>query len=394
MPEATQIPARHKYSPAFWRMCFCSLLFFASFNMIIPELPNYLRTLGGEEYVGFIIFLFTITALLARPYSGKWADSIGRVPVMLIGAVISAVCGFMYLFTTGIFVFLLLRLVHGFSTGFTPTGSTAYVADIVPSHKRGEAMGIVSLMGSLGMAIGPAFGSWIVVDYGYDALFMASSITGFVAAAWLFGLRETLKDKKPFDRSMLRVRFAEFYEPKVLAPALVLFLSVFAFGAMVTLIPDRCEELGLQNKGVFFTVFTIASIFVRFSAGKISDRIGREKVLVVSTTLIALAMVLLALADSVPALLVGSVFFGLGNGINSPTVMAWSIDLSVEKFTGRAMATVYMGMELGIGGGALLGGTFYAMDHANLMPIFMACAFLCLVALAFLLARINKKGIA
>lgn len=362
--------------------------------MIIPELPDYLRTLGGEDYVGFIIFLFTITALLARPYSGKWADSIGRVPVMLIGAVISAVCGFMYLFTTGIFVFLLLRLIHGFSTGFTPTGSTAYVADIVPSHKRGEAMGIVSLMGSLGMAIGPAFGSWIVVAYGYDALFIASSVSGFVAAAWLFGLRETLKDKKPFDRSMLRVRFAEFYEPKVLAPALVLFLSVFAFGAMVTLIPDRCEELGLQNKGVFFTVFTVASIFVRFSAGKISDRIGREKVLVVSTTLIALAMVLLALADSVPALLVGSVFFGLGNGINSPTVMAWSIDLSVEKFTGRAMATVYMGMELGIGGGALLGGTFYAMNHQNLMPVFMGCAFLCLVALAFLLARINKKGIA
>lgn len=394
MTIATAQTSKHKYTPAFWRMCFCSLLFFGSFNMIIPELPDYLRSIGGAEYVGFIIFLFTVTALLARPYSGKWADAIGRVPVMLIGALLSAVCGFLYLFTTGVFVFLLLRLIHGFSTGFTPTGSTTYVADIVPAHKRGEAMGIVSLAGSLGMAIGPAFGSWIMAAYGYDALFLASSLTGFAAAAWMFGLKETLKEKKPFDRSMWRVRFVEFYEPKVLAPTLVFFLSVFAFGATITLIPDRCAALGLENKGLFFTVFTVASIFVRFSAGKISDRIGREKVLVVSTTLIALAMIRLGTSENISGLLVGSVLFGLGNGINSPTVMAWSIDLSIEKFTGRAMATVYMGMELGVGAGALLGGTLYAMNNAYFMHIFLGCAVLCLIALAFLLLRINKKGAA
>lgn len=379
------------YRLSFWRLCGVSLLFFASFNMIIAELPDYLRGMGGENYVGFIVFLFTITALISRPYSGKWADSIGRVPVMLIGAIVSALCGLLYLFTTTVFSFLALRLLHGFSTGFTPTGSSAYVADMVPGNKRGEAMGLLGLAGSLGMAVGPALGSYIVVFVGYQGLFICSSAFGIITIAWLAGLRETLPSTKPFNSSMLRVRFSEFYEPRVLAPALVLMLAVLSFGTMVTLIPDRCEVLGLGNKGLFFTVFTTASIFVRFGAGRISDRIGREKVLAVSSLLIGTSMILLGIAESIPALLLGAVLFGLGNGINSPTVLAWAIDLSHQNHIGRGMATVYMGMELGIGLGALVSGSLYAAN-SNMYPVvFIGSAICCFIAFGFLIYRIARR---
>ncbi len=380
------------FTLTFWRLCGCNLLFFASFNMMIPELPGYLRSMGGEEYVGLIIALFTVTALISRPFSGKWADNIGRVPVIIIGALVSAFCGFLYIFTTTVFAFLTLRLIHGFSTGFTPTGTSAYVADLVTNTKRGAAMGLLSLAGSVGMAMGPIFGSWLVMDFGYDTLFLWSGLSGLAAVAWMAGMRETLAHKKKFKLNMFRVRFHEFYEPQVFAPALVLFLAVLSFGTMLTLIPFRCEVLGLENKGVFFTVFTVASVFVRFSAGKISDNIGREKVLVVSTSLVALSMIVLGTAQSIPILLLGSAIFGLGSGINSPTVMAWAVDLSVDKHIGRAMATVYMALELGIGGGALLSGTLFGISHDLFTPIFLGCSFFCLLALAYLIARINKKG--
>lgn len=374
------------FSPAFLRLCGSSLLFFASFTTILAELPDYLRSLGGESYVGFIIFLFTLTALISRPFSGKWADGIGRVKVMVFGAIVSAICGFLYLFAVSVYSFLALRLLHGFATGFTPTGSSAYVADIVPVSKRGEAMGLISLAGSLGMAVGPALGSWIFAYYGYEVLFFSSGILGVLAVIGIAGLPETLKGSKRFERSMFRVRKDEFYEPRVLAPAFVLLMTVFAYGAMVTLIPDRCKELGLVNKGLFFTVFTVASIFVRFSAGRISDRIGRERVLLASTALIFVAMLLLGFASNITMLMVGAVFYGLGNGINSPTVMAWAIDLSHENFMGRAMATVYMALELGIGLGALLAGSLYGFT--SLWVIFAGCALCCLVAFIFLVRRI------
>ena len=56
--------------------------------MIIPELPSYLSSLGGEDYKGFIIALFTLTAGISRPFSGKLADTIGRIPVIIVGAVV------------------------------------------------------------------------------------------------------------------------------------------------------------------------------------------------------------------------------------------------------------------------------------------------------------------
>ena len=140
------------YDYHFWLLCVSSLLFFASFNMIIPELPEYLTQLGGAEYKGFIISLFTITAMISRPFSGKLADKIGRVPVMIFGALVCFICSLFYPIISSLAGFFLLRFVHGFSTGFTPTGNTAYLSDIIPSQRRGEAMGILGTAGAVGMA--------------------------------------------------------------------------------------------------------------------------------------------------------------------------------------------------------------------------------------------------
>ncbi|MCB0677887.1 MAG: MFS transporter, partial [Saprospiraceae bacterium] len=123
---------RPLYTRQFLILCLSHALFGASFTMIIPELPAYLSSLGGEDYKGLIISLFTLTAGLSRPFSGKLTDTIGRVPVMVIGTLVCVVCSLLYPFLSSVAGFLLLRLFHGFSTGFKPTASTAYVADIVP----------------------------------------------------------------------------------------------------------------------------------------------------------------------------------------------------------------------------------------------------------------------
>ncbi|TNE80778.1 MAG: MFS transporter [Bacteroidetes bacterium] len=378
--------AEQKVYPSFqfWRLCFCNILFFASFNMIVPELPAYLRSMGGEKYVGYIIALFTVTAGLSRPFSGKWADHIGRVPVMVIGAAVSALCGLAYAFVSGVFLFLMLRLFHGMSTGFTPTGTSAYTADIVPFNRRGEAMGLISLFGSLGMAVGPAVGSWINFHYGYDAMFYASAISGLLAFWAIAGMKETLPNREKFRLSLFKIRWADVYESRVKKPAFVMLLMVASFGVMITLIPDHCEALGMKNKGTFFSVFTLASIFVRFSAGKVSDRIGRAKVLLISSILLFIAMLFLGLSTNITTLLIGAVLFGFANGINSPTVMAWAIDLGDSERIGRAMGTVYIALEIGIGAGAFFGGGIYAGNPELLPQIFMGAGALSLVAFAYL----------
>ncbi|RZL07305.1 MAG: MFS transporter, partial [Hymenobacter sp.] len=104
------------YSRGFWLMCLSSFLFFLSFNLLLPELPQHLTDLGGGEYKGFIIALFTLTAAISRPFSGKLSDTVGRIPVMVFGSLVCFVCGFFYPLALTVSGFLLLRLLHGFST--------------------------------------------------------------------------------------------------------------------------------------------------------------------------------------------------------------------------------------------------------------------------------------
>ncbi len=153
--------------------------------MIIPELPEYLTLLGGAEYKGLIISLFTITAMLSRPFSGKLADKIGRVPVMIFGAAVCLVCSLFYPIVTTLAGFFLLRLVHGFSTGFTPTGTTAYLSDIIPAQRRGEAMGLLGTASAVGMAAGPALGGSLANQLGLDFMFYCSSFLALVSIALL-----------------------------------------------------------------------------------------------------------------------------------------------------------------------------------------------------------------
>jgi hypothetical protein len=54
------------YTPQFWLLCVSNFLFSASFQMMIPELPDYLKSMGGKEYIGYIIALFTLTAGFAK----------------------------------------------------------------------------------------------------------------------------------------------------------------------------------------------------------------------------------------------------------------------------------------------------------------------------------------
>ncbi|SHL69364.1 MFS transporter [Hymenobacter psychrotolerans] len=391
---ATSAP--RTYSAGFWLMCLSSFFFFMSFNMLLPELPAYLTRLGGGEYKGFIIALFTLTAGISRPFSGKLADTVGRIPVMVFGSLVCFICGFFYPWTTTVAGFLALRLLHGFSTGFKPTGTAAFIADIIPLERRGEAMGLLGVAGSLGMAAGPAVGPLITAATSLNTLFYCSSGLALLSLAVQGTMTETLPQaqRQKFSWSLLRLNWGEILEPQVMAPALVTLLCLFPFGAILTVVPDQSEALGLadHSKGLFYTCYTLASLVVRLLAGRASDTYGRVPVLRWSTALMVVALAILMLADnSVPLFLGSAVLFGLATGLNSPTLYAWTIDLSHPERRGRAVATMYIALEAGIGLGALLGGWLFSNQVARLPYVHGLSMALTLVALVYLLVGVRAK---
>ena len=352
--------------------------------MLIPELPGYITTLGGAEYKGLIISLFTITAMISRPFSGKLSDSIGRVPVMMVGSLVCVVCSLLYPLLATVSGFLFLRLFHGFSTGFKPTGQAAYLSDVIPADRKGEAMGLLGTASSIGMAGGPAVGGLITNQFGLDVMFFCSASFAFLSAVIIGGIKETLTVKQRFSMRVLKVNRTDLFDRRVLTPCVVMVLLVYSYGSVFTLIPDFGEHVGIRNHGLLFTYMTIASLLIRLIGGKASDMWGRKPVLQFCATLVLLSMIIIAFAESKFQLIFGISLYGFAQGASSPTLLAWATDLSDPNAKGRGVASLYIFMEFGIGVGAFTSGLIYANDPTRFTVSFLICAVLAATALIYL----------
>jgi len=377
--------ATRLYTPVFILLCLSQALFSASFNMIIPELPMYLRSMGGEKYIGLIIALFTVTAGLSRPFSGKLTDTIGRMPVQIIGALVCVFASLLYPFASTVFVFLLLRLFHGFSTGFKPTATSAYLADIVPVDRRGEAMGILGVSMNLGASISPPIGSYIANSFGLDAMFFTSSGVALVSVILLLNMKETLDNKKKFKLEHLKINRHEIIDKTAIPPALLAFFIYASIGVLLTICPDQCEYYGLTNKGVFFTSFTLMSVISRLIAGKASDKYGRTNVLMWSMCLLILSLLSFSFINSATTLLIATGGLGFAMGTASPAVFAWAIDRCEDQNRGKALATIYIALEVSIGLGALMAGWIYNNNPDNFAKVFLTLAAFTVLGLVYLM---------
>ncbi|MEL7021022.1 MAG: MFS transporter [Bacteroidota bacterium] len=355
------------YTPTFLVLCLSNMLFAASFTMIIPELPAYLSSLGGADYKGLIIGLFTLTAGLSRPFSGKLTDSVGRMPVMIFGTLVCVVCSLFYPFVLSVGAFLLLRFFHGFSTGFKPTASTAYIADIIPANRRGEALGIAGISMNVGASISPPIGSWFTQAYSLEVMFYASSVLALISVLMLLTLKETLppRQRRRFHWRLFQITRSDIYHSSALAPAFVTLFIYLAFGMMLTITPDQSEYLGIANKGSFFVFVTASSVISRFVAGRFSDQYGRIPVMQAGIGLMCFSLIILAYSATPFLFFLGASVLGFSQGVVSPAVFAWAIDRAPDAVRGRAIGTIYIGLEVSIGAGALLSAYLYQNTPEN-----------------------------
>ncbi|MDG1331363.1 MAG: MFS transporter [Crocinitomicaceae bacterium] len=371
-------------------MCWALLCFMISFNLFIPELNQMITDLDGANFKGLLFIFFSITALISRPFSGKLSDTIGRKKVMYIGIVIGTITTLFYP-VVGLTGFLMLRLSHGFSAGFLPTGATALVTDLLPEKGRGVGMGIWGTFISVGFGFGNFFSGMILKAVGIYGLFFTAAGFALLAGILTFGLKETLPNPQRFKFSLLKVKFEDVFEPTVLAPAFIMFCAAISTGVIFVTSPDISEYLGIENKGWFFIFYMSSTILVRLFAGSMSDKIGRRRSLIIGLIFLILSMILIATAHEVIQYTAGAIVYGLATGVNSPTIFAWTADLSPVARRGIGAGTVFIALEFAIMAGALITLVIYNNTMESARIIYVAASVFGVVAILYLLWHLRKK---
>ncbi|MEY4487400.1 MAG: hypothetical protein RL440_1947 [Bacteroidota bacterium] len=379
-----------KYKKDFWLLSFSMFFFMLSFNLILPEMNGFISSLGGSEVKGSIIFLFSIAAGLSRPFAGKLADLIGRKRSVYIGLAIAIIASLSYAWVGVLYLFFVLRFAHGLSAGFAPTGATALLTDMLPPGKKGAAMGLWGTFISLGIGVGQALGSYIFAHSNFNTLFMASAGFGVLALMLLSPIKETLPEQQAFRWRQLLIKWEDVVEPSVKPAALIMLLTAISSGLIFVLTPDYSAYLGIANKGYFFGIYVLSTIGIRLVFSSLSDRIGRRETMLIGCSLLVLSMTLLGFSDDVWSYSLAAAIFGLATGISSPTLFAWTADLSLPQRRGSGAGTLFIALEIGI----LVGSGLTFLFYKNTIESARTCLFIAAgfggVALLFLLLQMRK----
>ncbi len=350
--------ANHETEGRIWNKTFflimlVSFLMFLSMYMLLPTLPLYAQTLGGNETVaGTIVALFTLAAVLVRPWFGNLLDRKGRKMILIIGVSIFLLSALAYNLTFSIIILLALRVVHGVGWGASTTATGTIASDVIPAARRAEGMGYYGISATIAMSLGPALGLYLVEYRSFSVLFTGSAILaalGLVGS--LFINYET--PRKNQDDGKAPLAKGVILEKTAIPPALVLFFITLTYGGIVSFLPSYAAFRGVGNIGIFFTVYALVLLFGRPIIGKLADRYGVQKFLVPGILLIATALLLLVKASSLPMFLLVGVVYGLGFGTVQPILNALVISFSPPERRGAANATFAVAMDLGIGLGAV-----------------------------------------
>lgn len=386
------------YPREFWLLNLHVLLFFLSFNMLIPENNAYITELGGADKKWMILGLWTITAAISRPISGKIADNISRKAVMFFGVAMSVIVSFMYPFFASVAGFLTLRLLHGFSTGFQPTGATALIADIIPQGKRGEAMGLFGVTITLGFSGGNALGSTIKNASDMNGLFLACAVLGAISFFLILPIKENKgvvqqnAKEKGYTKFWDKVipKWDEFIGPEVIHPSIIMFLYASCTGMFFLMIPDFGGFLGFENKGLFFVINVPVVIVTRFVAGKYVDKVGAKRNILLGLIVVMIACFITGSSTGKVQFLLSSLVFGFGTAVITPAIMAWTADLANPAYKGRGMATMFIALELGFLNGNFIAQQFYQNQRENIFLTFSVAAILIGLGITYLILFARK----
>jgi MFS family permease len=385
----------------FTLLCLVTLSYFFSFFFFFPTLPFYVKHLGGQEAdAGLLIGVSSLVAFSIRPLVGRWVDRYGRVVLMNIGIGLFACTGFLHAWTFSLSVLLILRVLYGLALGCFTTAASAYLADVAPMARRGEAASYWGLASPLAMgiipplALGlmrspslhptetylvsvlPGFSSVASSAENFTLLFLTAGGIAVVACILSCGMRERYTPILTASRPTLFAREA-------LLPMIVNMFLYLTFTSYTTFLPLYARTLGMGNAGWLYSTYAAALLSTRFFAARVGDQHGRAAVILPGLASALLGLLVLGLTPSAQLLYLGVSLYGLGFGLAQPGLSAFTIDRLTPERRGVGMSTFGQGLELGMGLGGILMG--YIATHAGFTIMYLSGSVCVATALAIFL---------
>ncbi|MCM3740712.1 MFS transporter [Oceanobacillus luteolus] len=277
-------------------MWFANFFVSGSMTMVIPFISLYIDSMGNfsDAYVqtwsGIIFAVTFISAFIFSPIWGKIGDRYGRKNILIMSAFGIGISVLLMGFATTVWQLFLLRFLMGIVTGFIPM-SQALISVQTPEKSAGKVLGTLQTGSITGALMGPMLGGALADSFGYASTFKWVSVTLFLSAILVFFIKEVQLKVSKDDRDSKSYTSKEVIQHIVGNPVLfvVILLSMLIQIAHFSIQPILSlfvEEIhGPVNiaffAGMAFSAAGLGTLLFSRRLGKLGDKIGYIKILIV-----------------------------------------------------------------------------------------------------------------
>jgi DHA1 family tetracycline resistance protein-like MFS transporter len=373
--------------------------------MILPILPLYALDAFdmSPQTITLLSTSFFVAQFIAGPFLGRLSDTRGRVPILIISQIGTAVSFIMLAVAPSTIFLFLARILDGI-TGGNIIVAQAYVTDITPREKRTEALGYIFAVFGVGFILGPALGSILAAAFGprVPYLFAAGAAFVVVILTWLT-LEETLSPEqqqanKEFKKESVSILKVLKNVPLLLILSVV-FLAQFGLGLLQStfaLYGNAVLFAGYDLKavtlgiGLILAVFGLSQVITQTVLLRPAlKRFGEYRLIIIGNLGRVVSSVIFAALISPWYAAFAGIFYAMGSGIMMPSLQSLATGTVDDELRGGVLGVYQSSISLSIIFSSAVAGIIFSISAT--LPFWVGGA-LGLVAFVPAIALYRKYG--
>lgn len=362
-----------------------SFFFMFSVMFVTPLINGYAISLGASAvFAGIITGIMSVVSMFLRPVAGNLTDRFSKYSLSFIGGVLILIGVAGYCFSPSGNWLLLFRLINGTGFVLATVCMTTWLAFLVPRSHVGEAMGFYGLMNALAMALAPALAINLYKVIGYkSALWLAVLATILMIVSIQFvgnhAKPKIIQNKK---------RKIKIIQKDALPVAmLTTFFAIPYFITQADIVVYVERQRFSIAVGYFFVIYAIALLLIRIVLKKYFDLIRFGIWFWLS--LISMILFLIIATFMVNNWLMGlaAIMLSIGYGVIYSVNQSTALMLAPIEEQGLASSTFYLGLDIGMAAGPMIGG----VTAQNLAPNYFYLVLLIIVPIILIIYFVYRK---
>ena len=337
-----------------------AIIFFSFFDLFVqlPIMSTYALSVGATTFIaGIVVGLYSFMNTFGNIFSGVFTDKMGAFHILVFGLVTSSLSLLCYQLVDSPEILLIVRCIHGFSSGFITPAAFTLLANIRRANEQGSGSAVTGSFVGIAAIVGPATSGILASKISVPNVLSMVALYGIILLIGLFlFLRKFPIPKREKEENKEKLQ----WNLGIIKAYCGAFFLMFSQGVLAYLLPIHVQDLGYSSRmsGTLLSVFGIVAVLIFIlPTNRIFDFVNAQLTLLIGITLLGVAQVGIGLVEHTLSLYGILAMYGVGFAFLFPSINALLIEATTEKTRGKAYGYFYAFFSLGVVAGSFVLGT-------------------------------------